>query len=92
MVDKCLTLLTCHATLSPELGEDDGSGDSYVEALGCGGVGWIGGDTQAVGYNAANGFGEAIALIAHDNDAATLGGYGVGGVDVVAVKQGAIYG
>ena len=65
-----------------ELGAGDGGGDGDIEALG-GVVGAVAGDEQATVHLLTDFGGDAIALVAHDDE--SVGGERLG-VDVVAVE------
>ena len=71
-----------------EFGAGDGGGDGHIEAVGCGALMEVR-DEQAVAYSLAHGVGNAVALVAHDDEG--RGGEWLG-VDVVAVEEGAIDG
>ena len=72
-----------------ELGAGDGGGNGDGEALGGLAGRVVVGDEQLVGDELANGWGDAVALVAHDNDA-LVGELLL--VDVLAVEQCAVDG
>ena len=73
------------AVMSPatELGTGDGGSDGDVETLGSRARGVVVGNEQLVGDELANGWGDAVALVAHDDD--TIGGELLL-VDVLAIE------
>ena len=73
---------------SAEFGAGDGGGDGHVETLGTLALMEVGYE-QPVGDALAHGLGDAVALVAHDDDA-TVGQRLL--VDVVAIEQGSVNG
>ena len=73
---------------SSELGTGDGGGNGHVKTLGTWALMEIG-DKQTMSDTLAYGLGDAVALVAHHNNAV----FGKGLlVDIVAIEQGAVDG
>ena len=65
----CCLWYGTHGSPTAELGAGDGSGDGYVERLGGGATLGVVGDEELVGYQVLYLLADAIALVAHDDDA-----------------------
>ena len=75
-----------------EVSEDDCCGDGYVQALDGGLIGRERRNTQRVRDELAHFTAQAVAFVAHDDDAGMPVGDSVRGVEIGTIEQGAING